>query len=307
MHLTSIFRPHKWAKLIVDQGLADWLKDEAFLKLRFYGEMGQLLDLKGPTTFSQKQQWLKLHNRNPEYTRLVDKYQVRQYIADTIGPEYLIPMLGVWDDPDEIDFDKLPDQFVLKCNHNSGRGMCICKDKSNLDFDKVRRDLRRGLQQDYYKIGREWPYKDVPRKIICEQYMEDRETKELRDYKFFCFDGNAETVMVATERESGDPKFYFFSDQWELLRLNLRGQNAPEDFTLPKPEKLDEMFKIASALSKEFPFLRVDLYHCNGRIYFGELTLFPQSGFDANLLRSTDEYFGKLVDLNKAYDMRNRE
>ena len=149
--------------------------DDVFLKKAFRVNMHQELNLDNPQTFNEKLQWLKLYNRKPEYTMMVDKYKVREYVADTLGEEYLIPLLGVWDDPDEIDFDALPNQFVLKCNHNSGLGMCICKDKSKLDIEKVKKELKKGLKQDYYLTGREWPYKDVPRKIVCEKFMTNDE------------------------------------------------------------------------------------------------------------------------------------
>lgn len=155
--------------------LLDWIPDKPYLELMYLVKMDRRLDLKNPRTFNEKLQWLKLYNRRPEYTMMADKVLVRDYIAKTLGPEYLIPLLGVWDDPDEIDIDKLPDRFVLKCNHNSGLGMCICKDKSKLDIDKVREDLRKGLKQNYYLTGREWPYKDIPRKILCEQYQTVKE------------------------------------------------------------------------------------------------------------------------------------
>lgn len=272
--------------------------DKTYLERKFEACMGRKLDLDNPQTFNEKLQWLKLYDHNPEYTVMVDKYLVRDYIREKLGEEYLIPLIGVWDSPDEIDFDALPDKFVLKCNHNSGVGMYICKDKSKMNVEKVKRELRRGLAQDYYLTGREWPYKNVPRKIICEKFMLDMPgATDFTDYKFFCFDGMVDCVMVCLERSSGDTKFYFFDKGWNLKRLNIRGRNAPEGFTIPKPACMDEMFKIAAELSKGMPFTRVDLYQSNGQVYFGELTFFPDSGFDANLLCETDAYFGKLIDL----------
>ena len=280
-------------------GVYDKLDDNKYLEKKFKVKIGKTLNLNNPITFNEKLQWLKLYDRRPEYTMMVDKYKVRDYIADQLGGEYLIPLLGVWDDPDEIDFDALPNQFVLKCNHNSGLGMCICKDKSKLDIKKVKEELRKGLRQDYYLTGREWPYKNIPRKIICEQYMEDSSQKDsLTDYKFFCFNGVADCVMVCLDRFSGDTKFYFFDKNWELKRLNIRGKNAPEGFTIPKPICMDEMFRIAEQLSVGMPFSRIDLYECNGKVYFGEITFFPDSGFDANLLPETDQYFGEMIDLS---------
>lgn len=564
--------------------------DERYLKKAFKIAMGKELNLESPKTFNEKLQWLKIHDRKPEYTMMVDKYKVREYIAKQLGEEYLIPLIGVWDKAEDIDFNVLPNRFVLKCNHNSGLGMYICKDKSKLskrDIKRIKCNLNKGLKQDYYLTGREWPYKDVPRKIICEQYMEDNPTRPvifsgtmkctfactrrsgdhdfrvtfyftdwkkmpfekyypagsqmaktasydemielaerlaeklsfaridfyestgkpyfgeitfppgagmeefapeewdyplvswiklpenaggyllisnkvclhlpdvksinaemnlsqsehdaglfdykvhvfngeakfvlvcsdrfspsgvkedffdlnwnhldvkrpnipqsnadiprpanlekmltfaeklgaeipfvrvdfyeaegllkfgeitfypasgmeefdpagydlklgnqivlwggqlkndtastysqtdknasgLTDYKFFCFDGFVDCVMVCTERDSGEPKFFFFDKNWRLLRLNIRGRNAPENFTLPKPCCIDRMFSIAERLSKGKPFVRVDLYECAGQVYFGELTFFPASGFDPNLLGETDSRFGALIDL----------
>ena len=282
--------------LRAERGKYDGMPDEAYLKRKFRAEMGRPLDLEHPVTFNEKLQWLKLYDRRPEYTVLVDKYAVREYIANTLGEEYLIPLIGVWEDADEIDFDTLPEQFVLKCNHNSGLGMCICRDKEKLDPDAARNALRRGLAQNYYLKGREWPYKNVPHKIIAEKFMTDA-SSGLIDYKFFCFDGVVDCVMVCIDRHLGDTKFYFFDREWTLKRINIRGKNAPEDFTLRRPECMDEMFEIAARLSKGLPFARVDLYECGGKIYFGEITFFPDSGFDPNLLPETDRYFGDLITL----------
>lgn len=272
------------------------LPDELFLKWKYRIIMKKKLNLNNPQTFNEKLQWLKLHDRKPEYTLMVDKYEVRKYIAQKLGEEYLIPLLGVWDNADDIDFDALPNQFVLKCNHNSGLGMCICKDKSKLDIDKVKKELKKGLKQDYYLTGREWPYKNVERKIIAEQYIRDGNETSLTDYKFFCFDGNVHSVMLCIDRDT-EPKFYFFDKEWNLLKLNIRGKNAPDDFTLYKPNRMEDMFEIASQLSEGMKFLRVDLYCCNDKIYFGELTFYPDSGFDKNLLQETDELFGISINL----------
>ena len=277
--------------------LFQWLDDESYLNLCFRITMGRKLDLENPRTFNEKIQWLKLNKREDIFTTIVDKYEVKQYIAERIGTEYIIPTLGIWDRFDDINFDELPDQFVLKCTHDSG-GLIICKDKSKLNLNWARKRINRSLKKDFYLVGREWPYKAVQPRIIAEPYMEDAQEKELRDYKFFCFDGYVDNVMLAMDRDSGDPKFYFFNQNWELMRLNIRGKNAPTDFTLPKPKGIDQMFQLAAELSKGIPFVRVDLYYCNGKIYFGEMTFFPQSGFDANLLRETDEYLGNIIKLH---------
>ncbi len=280
---------------IINRGFWRILGDEYFLRLKFYILMGRPLNLTNPQTFNEKLQWLKLHDRKPEYTTMVDKYAVRGYIAEKLGEEYLIPLLGVWDDPEEIDFDKLPDRFVLKCTHDSG-GVVICRDKSQLNSIQVKKKLKKNLKRNFYSITREWPYKNVPRKIIAEKYMTDESgVTELTDYKFFCFDGYVDCVMVCLERTVNDAKYYFFDRQWNLKRLNKRGQAAPENFTINKPEHMDAMFTVAEKLSRGLPFVRVDLYQSEGKIYFGELTFFPASGFDANLLKETDKYFGRLI------------
>lgn len=275
-----------------------FVNPEQFLKKKFQVRMGYPLNLENPKTFNEKLQWLKLHDHNPDYTTMVDKFAVKKYVADRIGEQYIIPTLGVWDRFEDIDFDKLPNQFVLKCTHDSG-GLAICKDKSKFDFQAAKRKIKKSYRRNFYYGGFEWPYKNIPRKIICEQYMEDSSQKDsLTDYKFFCFNGVADCVMVCLDRFSGDTKFYFFDKNWELKRLNIRGKNAPEGFTIPKPICMDEMFRIAEQLSAGLPFSRIDLYECNGKVYFGEITFFPDSGFDANLLPETDQYFGEMIDLS---------
>lgn len=293
-----ILNPDYRFLLNADAGKYNSMPDSEYIKKMFRANMGRELDLDAPKTFNEKLQWLKLFDRKPEYTVMADKYLVRQYIGEKLGGEYLIPLLGVWDSPDDIDFTSLPEQFVLKCNHNSGLGMYICRNKSELNEKKVIAGLRKGLNQDYYLRGREWPYKNISRKIICEKYMTDSpESKDFSDYKFFCFNGMVDCVMLCLERSSGDTKFYFFDRDWNLKRYNIRGKNAPEGFTLPKPDNIDKMFEIASELSKGLPFARIDLYNSEGKIFFGEITFYPDSGFDANLLPETDEYFGSLITL----------
>lgn len=284
--------------IVSNKTVSSLFSDKAYLKMIYRLIMKKRLNLKSPKTMNEKLQWLKLYDRKPIYTIMADKYKARDYISEKLGEEYLIPLLGAWDNPEDIDFDMLPDKFVLKCNHNSGLGMCICKDKSKLDIKKVKKNLKKGLNQDYYITGREWPYKDIPRKIICEKYMTDYNQDCLTDYKFYCFNGNVDSVMLCIDRNIGSPKFYFFDKKWNLKRYNIIGKNAPKDFSLPKPEGMDEMFKIAEQLSKGHAFLRVDLYYANNQIYFGETTFFPQSGFDPNRLPETDIYFGNKIDLN---------
>lgn len=415
-----------------------FLSDEQYLQLKFYDAFGRFMDFSNPQTFNEKLQWLKINNRKPEYTTMVDKYKSKDYVGNIIGDEYIIPTLGVWNNFDEIDFDALPDQFVLKCTHDSG-GLVVCRDKSSLDMDVTRKKIETSLSNNFYYMGREWPYKNVPHRIIAEQYMADdlrdyklfcfdgvprmtlvcserftkdglkedfydeawnhlevqrpvhgnsilpiqrpkqyelmkkltvklsekmpfaridfyeinekeyfgeitfypasgfegfrpeewdlrlgewiklpigggyklnsdecsiiisdsyynkKDTKALVDYKFFCFDGVAESVMVCTERETGHPKFYFFDKEWNLKKYNIRGKEAPEGFTLPKPDCINEMFTIAEKLSKGIPYVRVDLYCIDGLVYFGEMTFYPDSGFDVNLLKESDAHWGEML------------
>lgn len=271
--------------------------DELYLKLLYLFEMHKKLDLNNPTTFNEKLQWLKLYNRRPEYTRMVDKYEAKKYAASLVGEEHIIPTLGVWDRFEDINFETLPNQFVLKTTNGGGNlGVIICKDKAHLDKEHARCVLNKSLKSNIYKTFREWPYKNVKPRILAEKYVVD-ESGELRDYKFTCTDGTAHNVMLCMERNSGDTKFYFFDRGWNLLRINKRGKDAPEGFTVPKPQNVEQMFDIAAKLSQGLPYARVDLYNVNGTIYFGEITFYPQSGLDPNLLPETDLHFGQLIKL----------
>lgn len=267
--------------ILSGQGFYDNMDDEAYLKRKYKACMGKELNLASPQTFNEKLQWLKLHDRKPEYTMMVDKYAVRKYIADTIGEEYLIPLLGVWDNPDDIDFDALPNQFVLKCNHDSGLGMCICKDKSKIDIDKIKAELRKGLQQDYYLTGREWPYKNVKRRIIAEKYMTTLGMDDLPDYKIHCFNGEPKFILYCSERFSKTgTKEDFLDTNWSKLPFK-RPDLKCSDKILKKPSRLNEMLELAKILSRNIPFLRCDFYEIKGNVYFGELTFFPASGLEA--------------------------
>lgn len=271
--------------------------EELHLKILFYLHMGRKLDLKNPKTLNEKMQWLKLYDRKPEYTYMVDKITAKDYVANKIGSEYVVPLLGVWDRPEDIDFDSLPNKFVLKTNHSGGNtGVIVCKDKSQLNKQETIDKLNLSLKSDIYTSFREWPYKNIKKKVFAEQLLESS-TGDIDDYKFYCFDGYAEAVLVCIDRQIGEPKFYFFDENWQLKRHNKRGKEAPADFTLPRPENLDEMFRIARLLSKGIPHLRVDLYNVDGKIYFGETTFFTASGFDANRLPEADLYFGGLTKL----------
>jgi hypothetical protein len=288
--------PRRLISVLGARGYLNWMPDALYLKIVFPMYTGYKLDLRNPKTFNEKLQWLKLYDRNPAYTQMVDKYGVREYIAKKIGEEYLIPLLGVWERFEDIDFSQLPDQFVLKPTHDSG-SVVICKDKSKLDISAAQKKINKSLKRNFYYMGREWPYKNVKPRIIAEKYMAD-ESGELKDYKFYCFNGVVDCVMVCFDRKTGDTKYYFFDNSWNLKRINKRGKEAPENFTLTKPKYIDKMFSLAETLSTEIPYVRVDLYELNSKIYFGELTFYPSSGFDPNYLKETDEYFGNLINFN---------
>ncbi len=259
-------------------GKYDRMEDRDYLCRNFAASMGQKLDLNRPVTFNEKLQWLKLHDRKPVYTVMADKVRVKEYVAEKIGSQYIIPTLGVWDSPKDIPFRDLPDKFVIKCNHNSGCGMCICKEKARLDISKVKKDLEKGLRQDYYLSSREWPYKDIPRKILAEQYLENSQAGGLTDYKFHCFNGVPQFVLVCRDRfgASGLTED-FYTPQWE--RMPVKRPKIPNGAVpAPKPEGLEEMLALAEKLSQGIPFVRVDFYFVEGKIYFSELTFFPASG-----------------------------
>lgn len=288
---------YRWI-ILANRGFYNSMSDETFLKKRFKIEMGKNLDLKNPATFNEKLQWLKLNDRIPKYTTMVDKYEVRKLISEKIGEEYLIPLVGAWNKPDEIEFDKLPNQFVLKCNHNSGLGMTICKDKSNLNIRKVKNNLKKGLNQDYYLTSREWPYKNVNRKIICEEYLEDKESpSDLKDYKLMCFDGKVMCTFVCTDRANNKGlKVTFFDNNWNVLPFERKYPKSAEPIV--KPKNFEKMIELAEILSKGIPFVRVDFYEVNDKIYFGELTLYPGSGFERFSPESADYMIGDLIRLN---------
>ena len=280
-----------------NRGRYNNLGDEEFLRRKFRAELGYELDLKNPKTFNEKLQWLKLYDRNPIYTTMVDKCAVKKYVADLIGEEYIIPTLGEWDNPDEIDFELLPSKFVLKCNHNSGQGMCICRDKTKIDIEEVRSNLKKGLKQNYYLQSREWPYKNVKPKIIAEKYMEDYNSQDLRDYKLMCFNGEVKCSFVCSNRFSDKGLHVtFFDEKWNPMPFE---RSYPSDpYNIPKPVNYDKMVELAEKLSEGIGFVRVDFYEVNGKIYFGELTFFPGSGMEAFQPEDWDYRLGEWIDLS---------
>lgn len=265
------------------------------VKKAWYSRMSYKLDLKIPQSYNEKLQWLKLYDHNPLYTTMVDKYAVKEYVANLVGKEYIIPTLGVWDKYDDIDFNILPDQFVLKCTHDSG-GLVICKDKNKLDLTKAKHKIESSLRTDYYLAGREWPYKNVPRRIIAEKFMEDAKTGELRDYKFFCFDGKVKWLFIATDRQNREePYFDFFDMDFNHLPMQHGHPNAP--VSPEKPQNFELMKELAARLSKDIPHVRVDFYEVDGKVYFGELTFFHHGGWTPFTPEKWDYIFGEEIKL----------
>lgn len=264
--------------------------DSIYLKLLYRYKLGKKLDLKRPQTYNEKIQWMKVHYRNPLYTQLADKYGVREYISKRIGEEYLIPLIGVYDKFDDIDFDTLPEQFVIKCTHDSG-GLVICRNKEQLDIKKAKAKIERCLKRNYFLNSREWVYNDIKPRIVIEKYMVDESGYELKDYKFFCFDGSAKVMFMATDRSGEEETKFDFFDM-DFNHLDLRNGHPNSVKKLEKPERFEEMAALAEKISEGLPHARVDLYNINGKLYFGEVTFFHWSGLKPFEPEKWDKIFG---------------
>ena len=284
-----IKEPHLIITRLMDLNFFWFIPDESYLKLKYKLVMGTKLDLENPKTFNEKLQWLKLHDRNPEYTKMVDKYEAKEYVANIIEKEYIIPTLGVWDRYEDIDFDKLPNEFVLKPTHTSGN-VFICKDKKSINYKKLKKQVHK------------WPYKNVKPRIIAEKYMEDK-TGELVDYKVYAFNGKCEYVMTCVDRAKGETKFLYYDRNWNLKKdFSYDGLKYGDTVKVDKPENLDKMFEFAGILSKGIPFVRVDFYEANGKLYFGELTFFPSAGFDNTRTKACQEYLDETLKIGEKYN-----
>lgn len=268
---------------------------EKTIKKKFKDNMGYNLDLDNPITFNEKLQWLKLNDNNSLYTKLVDKYEVREYISNEIGKEYLIPLIGVYDTFEEIDFDKLPNKFVLKCTHDSG-GVLICKDKKLFDKKNARKFFNKRLKRNFYYAGFEYPYKNIKPRIICEEYMVDESGYELKDYKFFCFDGEVKALFLATDRPR-NTKFDFYDRNFNRINVKQYYENSDKEHV--KPQGFEKMIKLSEMLSKEIPHVRIDFYNINGKIYFGEMTFYHFCGYKPFTPNEYDYIFGKWINISK--------
>lgn len=293
----AIREPRQIGRSFMQHTAKYWHNDALYLKLLYYFVMGKRLDLKHPKTFNEKLQWLKLNNRRPEYTTMVDKYAVKEYVASKIGKEYVIPTLGVWEKPVQIEWDKLPDRFVLKTTHGGGNtGVVICKDKSTFNREQAIAKLNRSLQSDIYINLREWPYKKVTKRIIAEEYMEDDESKELRDYKFLCFNGQVKFLFIATDRQKREePYFNFFDRDGNAMPF---AQGHPVNPNVPHlPKNFVLMKQLAEKLSKGEAHMRVDFYEVNNKVYFGEITFFHFGGMVPFTPPQWDEKIGDWLKL----------
>ena len=248
-----------------------FISDERYLKLAFKHRTGYSLNLDNPQTFNEKLQWLKLNDRHPEYTKMVDKATAKEYVAEIVGEKYIIPTIGLWEFVDEIDWDSLPAQFVIKCTGDSG-GVVVCKDKNKLDIASAKAKLKKGWGRNYCKYNKEYPYENIRPLIIAEEYLEDESGYELKDYKIFCFNGEPKLLFVASDRQlvGEETKFDFFDLDWNHLPFTNGHPNSSHP--IEKPKNFEEMIDVARKLSVNIPQVRIDLYNSNGKIYFGEIT-----------------------------------
>lgn len=294
--LKLIYDPQYRFVKLSEYGFYNNLSDEEFIKRKFRAELGYELNLQNPRTFNEKLQWLKLHDHNPIYPLMVDKYEVKRIVSERIGEKYIIPTYGVWNRFSEIDFDSLPNKFVLKCTHDSG-GIVICKDKSSFNYKNAKRKIEKCLKRNFFLYGREWPYKNIKPRIIAEKYLES-DDDNLPDYKFFCFNGIPKVMFIATDRQKNgeEVKFDFFDMNFN--HLPIENGHPLASFPPDKPKNFDLMKELARLLSISIPQIRVDFYEMNGDVYFGELTFFQHSGFCPIKPLEWDIKMGDWIEIN---------
>lgn len=294
---TFIKNPEYFITSPASKGWLDWLPDDIYLKILYYIKMGKKLNLKNPIGYNEKLQWIKLYDRKPEYSRLVDKYEVRGFVEDKIGKEYLVDCFGVWEDTADIPISELPEKFVLKCTHDSG-SVEICNYRKKFNFKTALERLSLAMKRDYYKTYREWPYKAVQPRIIAEQYLEADKNGDLQDYKVMCFSGEALFVEFHENRfiNGKEHTQTFYDRDWNMLDLRQKGIGASL-IKAPKPEHLDKILSLSEQLSKNICHTRIDWYISENKIYFGEITFFDGSGFYAFETEEMERYMGSLIKL----------
>jgi len=292
--LKNILRDSNTREYIWYYYLSRFVSDKLYLQVQYKIKTGKKLNLKNPKFFSEKIQWLKLYDRNPEYSKLADKYEVRKHISEVIGKDYLIPLLGVWDRFEDIDFSSLPEKFVLKCTHDS-KSVIFCADKVSFDIAKAKEKINTRLGKSLYNSNKEWCYRNIIPRIICEEYKTDESGVELKDYKVFCFNGTPMYIQVDFSRFASHKRNMYDLD-WQPFLME---SHYPTDWAVKigKPTRLQEMLDIASKLSVGISFLRVDFYIADERLYIGELTFYPQSGYMIFSPPEYNEVFGDLVKL----------
>ena len=269
------------------------ISDKKYLQTIYKLTFGRNLNLETPKTFNEKLQWLKLYDRNPIYTQMVDKYNSKQYVKQIIGDKYIIPTIGIYNNFEDIKFKELPNKFVMKCTHDSG-GIIICRDKEHFNIKDARKKIKKWLKTNYYNKWREWPYKNVKPQIIIEKFIGDN----LLDYKIQCFNGEPDNILICEGRESKrGVRYHYFSTKWQYLNYCTYPDIDKKKFTIAKPENFDDMLKIAEKISKGFPQMRIDLYNVNNTIYFGEITLFSDAGFDTTITKEADNKLGRKLKL----------
>lgn len=295
VNIKSIIKSRKSRDFIINR--LDFLPDKLYISLFYFSVFNKFPNLSNPIGFNEKLNWLKLHDIHPEYKDLVDKIKVREYIENALGPGHLFPILGKWKTFDDIDFDTLPNEFVLKCNHDSG-SVRIIKDKSSLsesEILKMKKFFDERMSHDFFYAGREYPYKGIERYIFAEELMKSENNGGINDYKFFCFNGNPEIMFVATERDV-DCKFDFFD--MDFNHLNIYNIHPNSNKSLPKPKKFEEMKRLASQLSQGIKFVRIDFYEIDDKIYFGEFTFFHAGGFSYFKPDEWERKLGDLIDIS---------
>lgn len=293
MDIIKNFRRNKTAFIGSILRRISWMfpNDALYLRMLYLSEMHRVLHLNNPVTFNEKLQWLKLNDRKAEYTTMVDKYAVKEFVSKIIGKEYIIPTLGVWEHFDEIDFDLLPDKFVLKTTHGGGgMAVVVCDDKAKFDKAKAKEKLEKSLKDDIYSNFREFPYKNVKKRIIVEKFMCNSDGTSLQDYKVHNFNGTPRLILVCSNRFSGGAMGEtFFDENWN--KLDLRRPGHPNPY-IEKPELFDKVLELSRILSKNIPFVRTDFYIIDGKVYFGEITFYPASGMTPFVPEKYDYMFG---------------
>lgn len=285
----------KLLNLSLSKVLAKYVDDETHIRRQYKLRTGETLNLENPIYYNEKIQWMKINYHDLILNELVDKYSVRNFVKERIGKEYLIPIYGIYDSIDEVDFDSLPNQFVMKLTNGSSFNY-ICTNKTAKEVKKIKARFKKWIKIDFYALGREWAYKDVKNRIICEKYLTDDSETELKDYKFFCFNGEPKVIQVDYCRFTNH-KRNLYTLNWDYMNESIEYETDP-DANLDKPEKLEDMVRCAKELSKGFPHIRVDFYHINGQIYFGELTFYHGAGYLSYKPKKFEKQMGDWLDLS---------